>query len=101
MRLVAATLATLAVAGIASAQPEDRTRVPTATARAEPCIDRTVPQTRGPQTTWPGFDPSLPAPAGATSFTGIAPMGRDPSRGFPDPPQPPHEAAQDCVQRMR
>jgi hypothetical protein len=100
-RLVAVTLITLAAAGIAGAQPEDRERVPTASPSASPCIDANSPQTRGPQPTWPGFDPRLPAPTGATSFTGVAPMGRDPSRGSPDLPLPPHQASDDCVRRMR
>ena len=107
MRLLVAGLITLVAAGVASAQPEDRQRVPTgpgASAPADPCMDAPL-ASRGPQATWPGFDPRLPAPAGATSFTGVAPMGRDPSRGFPDTAQLPQQAYQaqassDCARRL-
>ena len=82
-------LALLALPSVVLAQAEDRRRSPTAeSASADPCANLSVERPRGPDTTWPGFDPRLTAPAGATSFTGIAPPGRDPSRGFPQLPQP-------------
>ncbi|MBM4443578.1 MAG: hypothetical protein FJ027_24500, partial [Candidatus Rokubacteria bacterium] len=50
----------------------------------------------GPVT--PGFDPRVPAPQGATSFTGIAPPSRDPSRQVPLPaPNADTAYQQDCV----
>lgn len=85
----------------AFAQPEDRRRAPTAAASPslDPCIDGANDRMRAPSATRPGFDPRAPAPAGATAFTGIAPPGRDPSFGFPQPPQP-GVTAQACTQRF-
>lgn len=89
-----------ALAAPALAQPEDRRRSPTApSASVETCYDGADDRLRTPSASWPGFDPRVPAPAGATSFTGIAPPGRDPSRGFPEPPQP-NVTAQACTQRL-
>jgi hypothetical protein len=100
--LVAVALATLALPAFVAAQPEDRQRAPTgaaASASVDPCADAARDYARGPSTTWPGFDPRVPAPAGATSFTGIAPPGRDPNLGFPQPLQP-DPIARACTQRL-
>jgi hypothetical protein len=90
MRIVLAlAMFTLALPALSVAQPEDRRRTPTGgPATVEQCPDIGSERLRASQGTWPGFDPRLPAPSGATSFTGIAPPSRDPSRGFPQPPQP-------------
>ena len=90
MRAAVLAIAILALPTVVFAQAEDRRREPTAGSptSADPCADLSAERMRGPDTTWPGFDPRLPVPAGATSFTGIAPLGRDPSRGFPQVLQP-------------
>jgi hypothetical protein len=98
--LLVALVAALALPALAMAQPEDRQRQPTGgLASVDPCAsagtERSVAEPR-----WPGFDPRVPAPAGATPFTGIAPPGRDPSRGWPDPPALPDQAYQACVRRQ-
>jgi hypothetical protein len=92
-----ALLAVLALPAIAGAQAEDRQRTPTAeaAAAADPCAN-SMERSRGPRATWPGFDPRLPMPAGATSFTGIAPPARDPSRDNLQAPGPTDMAYQDC-----
>jgi hypothetical protein len=94
-------LAILALPAVALAQPEDRLRAPTGgVASVDPCADAAMAErARTPEPTWPGFDPRLPAPAGATSFTGIAPLGRDPSRALPQPSLP-DQAYQACRQRL-
>jgi len=100
--LLVLALATLALPALVSAQPEDRRRSPTAapSASVDPCVDGGAnDRMRAPSATWPGFDPRAPLPAGATSYTGIAPPGRDPSLGFPQPPQP-GVTAQACTQRF-
>src|ERR1051325_4606051 len=100
MRALVFALALVALPGVVMAQPEDRRREPTApSASVDPCANVVAERPRGPETTWPGFAPRLPAPTGATSFTGIAPPGRDPSRGFPQPPQP-DQAYDACARRM-
>jgi hypothetical protein len=90
MRIVLAlAMLTLALPALSFAQPEDRRRTPTGgPATTEQCSDVASERLRAAQGTAPGFDPRLPAPAGATSFTGIAPPARDPSRGFPQPLHP-------------
>ena len=89
-------LAILALPGVAFAQPEDRQRAPTGgLASVDPCANVVAELPRGPQPTWPGFDPRAPAPAGATSFTGIGTLGRDPSRELPRAALP-DQAYQDC-----
>ena len=95
-----ALLGLLTLPAIAAAQPEDRQRAPTAeaSAAADPCassMDRS-----GPRTGWPGFDPRLPMPTGATSFTGILPPTRDPSRENLPAPGSTDMTYQDCRQRM-
>jgi hypothetical protein len=104
MRFIAATLiavAALAPALPADAQPEDRRRAPTAAGSAsfDPCVD--AAQERPPISgrVAPGFDPRAPAPAGATSFTGIAPPSRDPSRDRLPPPTA-DTAYRDCMRRL-
>jgi hypothetical protein len=103
MRLVPVTLVIVAAVGaaqVAAAQPEDRRQ--SVTGPVDPNVTDT--RDRGPSSTWPGFDSRVPMPRGATSHTGVAPPGRDPSsnwlpgpsvpgdvpyRGAPQPPQPP------------
>jgi hypothetical protein len=92
-------LAVLGASEIAGAQPEDRKRVPTTSATVDPCADLSADRRGGPSDGWPGIDPRLPAPQGATSFTGIAPPGRDPSRDIPRP-APTDQAYQECRRRM-
>jgi hypothetical protein len=98
-------LAVIAVPAVVAAQPEDRRRAPTApaptTATADPCADAVAAdRMRGPSAAWPGFDPRAPLPAGATAWTGAAPPGRDPSRGFPQPPQPDQAYQTSCPPRL-
>lgn len=100
MKITLAVLAVLALPMVASAQPEDRQRTPTAEPAADPCANATMDRSRGPRTTWPGFDPRMPMPAGATSFTGIAPPTRDPSREGLPPPGPTDVTYQDCRRRL-
>jgi len=103
MRVVLVALITVAVVGaahVAGAQPEDRRR--SVTGPVDPNVTDT--RDRGPSATWPGFDSRVPMPRGATSHTGVAPPGRDPSstwlpgpsspgdvpyRDAPRPPAPP------------
>ncbi|HYE92677.1 MAG TPA: hypothetical protein VEA38_16725 [Terriglobales bacterium] len=107
----AALLASLVLTPVvAQAQAEDRRRAPTSeaaaaagSASADPCgpsaaMNRGL--VAGPVT--PGFDPRMPAPQGATSFTGIAPPSRDPSRQVPLPaPNADVAYQQDCVRPLR
>jgi hypothetical protein len=95
-----ALLILLALPALAEAQPEDRQRVPTAPAAADPCAEAFSERGPGPQPAWPGFDPRVPMPRGATSFTGAAPATRDPSRSFPAPPGPTDLTYQDCRRRQ-
>ena len=104
MRLAFAALLTVAAVGVAhvaDAQPEDRRR--SISGPVDPnAVDTS--RDRGPSSAWPGFDPRVPMPRGATSHTGVAPLGRDPSsawvpgpgsvegapyREAPQPPSPP------------
>jgi hypothetical protein len=97
---VKTTLAVLVfLALLAAAQPEDRQRTPTAEAPTDPCVSATD-RARGPRTSWPGFDPRMPMPAGATTFTGIVPPTRDPSREGLQPPGPTDVTYQDCRRRL-
>jgi hypothetical protein len=97
-----ALLAVLSLPAIAAAQAEDRQRTPTteAAAAADPCASA-MDRSRGPSGAWPGFDPRVPMPAGATSFTGIAPPTRDPSRDNLPAPGATDMTYQDCRRRMR
>lgn len=94
------TVAALGAAHVAAAQPEDRRR--SITGPVDPNVTDT--RDRGPSATWPGFDPRVPMPRGATSYTGVAPPSRDsssawlpgpgssadqPYRDAPRPPSPP------------
>jgi hypothetical protein len=96
---LAAVLALPVLAVDATAQPEDRRRAPTAgSTSVDPCAEVSGDRGRGPDSGWPGFDPRLPAPAGATSFTGVAPPGRDPSRTLQ--PLQPDQSAVRCPPRQ-
>jgi hypothetical protein len=104
MRLVLPALLVIAAVGaahVADAQPEDRRR--TITGPVDPNVVED-PRDRGPSATWPGYNPRIPMPRGATSHTGVAPPARDPSwsslpaagspadlpyRGAPALPSPP------------
>jgi hypothetical protein len=99
MKTTLAVLALLVVPVTVAAQAEDRQRTPTAEAAPDPCAASTD-RARGPRTTWPGFDPRLPMPSGATSFTGIAPPTRDPSREGLQAPGPTDVTYQDCRRRL-
>jgi hypothetical protein len=96
-----ALLAVLLLPAIAAAQAEDRQRAPTAEAAnaADPCATA-MDRSRGPRAGWPGFDARLPMPTGATSFTGIAPATRDPSRENLQAPSPNDLSYEDCRRRM-
>ncbi len=97
MRTLVLALAVLAVPTVVLAQPEDRRVAPTApSSTSDPCANVIADRPRGPETTWPGFDPRVPAPPGATSFTGIAPPGRDLSRTLGEQPQLPDQAYDAC-----
>jgi hypothetical protein len=104
MRLILPALLVVSAVGaahVADAQPEDRRR--TISGPVDPnVVDDT--RDRAPSTTWPGYNPRIPMPRGATSHTGVAPAVRDPSssalspgaapadlpyRGAPLPPSPP------------
>lgn len=101
MRRIALVVLTLfALPTVVSAQPEDRQRAPTGAASPDPCAEVAGDRARGPQPTWPAFDPRVPAPAGATSFTGIAPPAHDPSRNVSMPPGPTDVTYQDCRRRL-
>jgi hypothetical protein len=95
-----ALVALLALPVVAAAQAEDRQRAPTAEAAADPCAASAADRAAGPRPSWPGFDPRLPMPSGATSFTGIAPTMRDPSRDISMPPGPTDVTYQDCRRRV-
>ena len=98
---VIAALALVLVPSLVFAQPEDRRRSPTAeAAAADPCADFAQQRPAVPSTSAPGFDPRAPVPQGATTFTGIAPAGRDPSRQLPLPPPAADTAYQDCQRRL-
>jgi hypothetical protein len=99
MKTTIVVLALLALPAVASAQPEDRQRTPTAEPATDPCLSA-MDRSRGPRTSWPGFDPRMPMPAGATSFTGMAPAIRDPSREGLQPPGPTDVTYQDCRRRL-
>ena len=94
-----AVLAVLSLPAIAAAQAEYRPRTPTnepaAAPAADPCATA-IDRSRGPSGAWPGFDPRVPMPAGATSFTGIAPVTRDPSRENLPAPTPTDAMYQEC-----
>ena len=94
-----AMLAVLALPLVANAQPEDRRRTPTAEPAADPCASY-LDRGQAPRATWPGFDPRLPMPSGATSFTGVAPTTRDPSREGLQAPGPTDVTYQDCRRRL-
>jgi hypothetical protein len=99
-RVVVIALGLLALPGVSLAQPEDRLRVPTGgLASADPCANVVDERQRAPELTSLGADPWLPASAGATSFSGIAPLGRDPSRELPRATMP-DQAYQTCRQRV-
>lgn len=102
MRTTVIAVLTLALLpSLASAQPEDRRRSPTAeAAAADPCADAAQQRPAIPSASPPGFDPRAPVPQGATSFTGIAPPSRDPSRQLPLPPPSADTAYQDCQRRL-
>lgn len=96
MRLIFAALVTVAAVGtahIADAQPEDRRR--SVTGPVDPnAIDT---RERGPSATWPGFNPRVPMPRGATSHTGVAPPSRDPSSAWaPGPGSPADQPYRDA-----
>jgi hypothetical protein len=74
-------------AAIAAAQPEDRQREPTASASVDPCARFGFVREQG-GTTWPGFDPRIPVPRGATSFTGVGRPTREIASGLPPPVAP-------------
>lgn len=104
MRFIAATLIAIAIfvpALPADAQPEDRQRAPTAAGSAslDPCADAAQERPPASARVAPGIDPRAPAPAGATSFTGIAPPSRDPSRDRLPPPTA-DTAYRDCMRRL-
>jgi hypothetical protein len=104
MRFIAAALialATLLPALPAAGQAEDRQRAPTGggSASADPCADAAQDRPPVAGNVAPGFDPRVPAPAGATSFTGIAPPSRDPSRDRLPPPTA-DTAYRDCTRRL-
>lgn len=97
-----ALLAVLSLPALAAAQPEDRQRSPTgqaAAAAADPCA-AAMDRSRGPRTGWPGFDPRVPMPPGATSFTGIATATRDPSRENLPAPGSTDLSYEDCRRRI-
>jgi len=104
--LAAVVLLGVALPAIATAQPEDRRRAPTGggTVTADPCaVDAAGERMRAPSTASPAYDPRVPMPAGATSFTGVAPPGIDPSRNGLQAPQPDQSAqsAQPCPPQRR
>lgn len=103
MRVIAIAVLLLATLTptLVAAQPEDRRRAPTAeAANVDPCADAASPRPIVSGSAPPGFDPRVPAPQGATSFTGIAPPSRDPSRQLPLPPPTADVAYEDCRRRL-
>ena len=99
---VIAVLALILGPTLVFAQPEDRRRAPTAeaAAAADPCAQFGAQRPAAPSASTPGFDPRAPVPQGATTFTGIAPPSRDPSRQLPLPPPSADTAYQDCQRRL-
>ena len=85
----------------ALAQAEYRGGDPTTPSTAEACARLGLAQERTASTP-PGFDARLPAPRGATSFTGVGLPGRGVTVVTPAPPgvtAPTDQAYQDCLRR--
>jgi hypothetical protein len=102
--VVAAAVVVLGLAtclSSASAQPEDRRRAPTAPAVADPCERFGLERERSASTP-PGFDATVPAPRGATSFTGVGRLvapNHEIASALPGPIAPTGREYQDCLGR--